>query len=56
MHTRKQPARNSFLASGGAEVPRSQVINYCLGARVPARAASKAQCPPSRPPALRGKS
>lgn len=45
-----------WRAAGGGRVPGgvgsggapSAGINYCLGARVPARAASEAQCPPSR--------
>lgn len=49
-----------WSAAGGGRVPggvggggaRSPSINYCLGARVPARAASRARHPPSRPPAL----
>nr|XP_024652496.1 uncharacterized protein LOC105494306 [Macaca nemestrina] len=34
-----------------AEVAPSSGINYCLGARAPARAVPEAQRPPSRPPA-----
>lgn len=54
--TPESSRRGTRASQVGSEGPRSQVINYCLGSWVPARAASKAQCPPSRPPAPRGKS
>ena len=43
-------SRRSWGGGGGAP-PKSLGINYCLGARVPAGAASEVQSPPSRPPA-----
>lgn len=47
-----QPAGTVVLGGvRGSEVSPSPSINYCLCARVPARAASGVQRPPSRPPA-----
>lgn len=56
MQAGEQPAGAAFPAElGEAEVPRSPGINYCLRARVPARAASDVQRPSSRLPAPKRK-
>ncbi|XP_054304734.1 uncharacterized protein LOC129012757 isoform X1 [Pongo pygmaeus] len=45
-----RPAGAELPEEGKTEVPPSSGINYCLGARAPARV-PEAQRPPSRPPA-----